>query len=334
MTITVASAPGKIVLSGEYAVLNGAPAIAMAVDRRAQVTIRPADGQTHTFEAPGFVEGTFRFRQRGADVEWLDAASVTGAFALFEQVLSAAAFAPSDSLAYCVDTRAFHDPVTGTKLGLGSSAAVAVALAGACSIAIDGSLIAAELAATAHASFQGGRGSGVDIASAAQGGVIRYVRNAASDALSWPEGLHAVAFWSGRSASTIDKLTHADHRAGSSTGRQLDQAARAAARAWAEGEFADLLDALGNFRHCLQAYDEAHAVGIFAGGHSELAAFSDEFPALVYKPCGAGGGDVGMAFGADPEALERFASGAGELGFSRLKLSLDPTGLRIKEQAA
>ena len=34
-----ASAPGKIVLSGEYAVLDGAPAICAAVDRRAAVTI-------------------------------------------------------------------------------------------------------------------------------------------------------------------------------------------------------------------------------------------------------------------------------------------------------
>ena len=33
-----ASAPGKAVLSGEYAVLQGAPAIAMAVDCRARVT--------------------------------------------------------------------------------------------------------------------------------------------------------------------------------------------------------------------------------------------------------------------------------------------------------
>ena len=40
----VASAPGKFVLSGEYAVLDGAPAICVAVDRRAVVTIETHGG--------------------------------------------------------------------------------------------------------------------------------------------------------------------------------------------------------------------------------------------------------------------------------------------------
>ena len=42
MTI-VASAPGKIVVSGEYAVLVGAPALAAAVDRRVRCAIDDGD---------------------------------------------------------------------------------------------------------------------------------------------------------------------------------------------------------------------------------------------------------------------------------------------------
>ena len=59
MTV-VASAPGKIVLSGEYAVLFGAPAVCMAVTRRAVVTgADSADGECHV-TTPGFTgEGSF-----------------------------------------------------------------------------------------------------------------------------------------------------------------------------------------------------------------------------------------------------------------------------------
>jgi mevalonate kinase len=45
MDVIEVSAPGKLVLFGEYAVLFRAPAAAAAVDRRAVVTLRPAGGR-------------------------------------------------------------------------------------------------------------------------------------------------------------------------------------------------------------------------------------------------------------------------------------------------
>ncbi len=51
------SAPGKVVVSGEYAVLDGAPAICMAVNRRAHISITTTDNDYHSVLAPGFSEG-------------------------------------------------------------------------------------------------------------------------------------------------------------------------------------------------------------------------------------------------------------------------------------
>ena len=58
-TTVVASAPGKAVLCGEYAVLDGAPAVCMALDRRARVTVTPFEGDWNRVSAPGYsaVEG-------------------------------------------------------------------------------------------------------------------------------------------------------------------------------------------------------------------------------------------------------------------------------------
>ncbi len=64
MTTVTASAPGKVILSGEYAVLDGAPAISMAVNRRAVVTLTTV-GDDNTV-----AQHSDRVRQR-LFLEWL-----------------------------------------------------------------------------------------------------------------------------------------------------------------------------------------------------------------------------------------------------------------------
>ena len=48
------SAPGKAVVWGEYAVLEGAPALVMAVNRYATARVEPADGQWAAAAPKGF----------------------------------------------------------------------------------------------------------------------------------------------------------------------------------------------------------------------------------------------------------------------------------------
>jgi len=78
-----ASAPGKVVIAGEYAVLDGAPAICMAVNRRAHVSITTSDIDHHSVLAPGFSESAGRFTAVGNRIEWLAGADE---FSLLESV--------------------------------------------------------------------------------------------------------------------------------------------------------------------------------------------------------------------------------------------------------
>ena len=165
-----ASAPGKFVLSGEYAVLDAAPAICVAVDRRASVTIEAHAGDHHIVRAPGFTKATGRFEANRGGLTWL---SGTRDFGLFEAVWNASRPAgDAGSMAISLDTEAFRDPSSGSKIGLGSSAALAVALA----TALDslGGKSAAQVAHAAHRQFQGGSGSGIDVACSIAGGAIEY----------------------------------------------------------------------------------------------------------------------------------------------------------------
>ena len=127
MTGISVSAPGKLLLCGEYAVLRDAPAVIMAVDRRAIVSVSAGDNPWHTVTTPGLSDRTFRFELRdGNQLSWLEESPDTPP-GIPAAVLRHAAVKLEKPLRIEIDTRAFVDS-TGAKFGLGSSAAATVAL--------------------------------------------------------------------------------------------------------------------------------------------------------------------------------------------------------------
>ena len=294
------SAPGKIVLAGEYAVLWKAPAVCMAVDRRAVVTLRAStDGECHVV-TPGF-EGEDRLRI-------VDAVS-------------------GDSRPACtieLDTRAFMDD--GNKTGIGSSAALTVALLAA----LEESCDVYDQALAAHRRLQGGSGSGVDVAAAVHGGLLEYEMPTRSvRALQWPEGLAYRVIWTGIPASTGAQLARlAAGTARASRSALLLEAPRMR-DAWRSGDADRVLEDYVSYIGVLRQFSVDHDLGIFDAGHDELtdAAMVN---GLVYKPAGAGGGDVGMLFGRDEAALDTFVARHAGMMHGVLPCKLDPAGVRVE----
>ena len=323
-----ASAPGKFVLSGEYAVLDGAPAICVAVDRRAVVTIEPHDGDQHVVRAPGFTAATGRFSANSGRLDWLDDCRE---FGLFEAVWNASRPAPADpALAISLDTAVFSDSASGRKIGLGSSAALAAALATALNALGGGS--PADVAHTAHRLFQGGAGSGVDVACSLAGGIIEYrMTGRQSRQAKWPDGLHFSLLWSGVSAATRGGLARFGDQAGSSSRSELSEASAAVAAVFGSGDVPDVVAALGEYTQALLRFDSAHELGIFDAGHKALAERAAD-AGMVYKPCGAGGGDIGVALATSRASLASFGKTAARCGFSRLTSSIEPRGAMLHDK--
>jgi len=324
------SAPGKAVIAGEYAVLAGAPAISMAINRRAHVRIRETEDSSHCVSAPGYLDGSFRFSVTpDAGIVWLDELPSANALALFETVWKQSGVTQREGLSIILDTAEFFDAASGSKLGLGSSAALAVALAAALAKFQPGVVSMDSLAASAHQEFQRGSGSGIDIATAVHGGVIGFQVGARPVSLPWPKDLAYRLLWSGEAVSTTGKLDRLAKTIPLPSRDRLITHSRDVTAAWKEDSITRLLSELQRYTQALQEFSIDHELGIFEAGHQELADKAETYPKTVYKPCGAGGGDIGIVLAESLRDIELFTADAVKSGFVPLDIALDAAGVLV-----
>lgn len=340
-----AHAPGKLVLCGEYAVLDGAPALAVAMPVRARACIASSAAEsmlTVTGEGSwGFVweRGLPRWREpppRGLG-RLLEAVAAT---------LMAEGRTLSAPLIIELDTRAFQQRGRDghmQKLGLGSSAALTVALTAGLLAGLgdaEPSRASVESSARrAHHHFQDGAGSGIDIAAAVHGGVVLLDgAQGVVRALGWPAGLQWLAVWTGESASTpalLARFAAFHRRDAAACARHLAglavQAARVAA-AWEQDATAELLTGLADYDVALRAFDGAAGIGIVTPVHERLALRARE-SGVIYKTSGAGGGDFGIAFAASQAPIARFAAACAAEGFLTLPGDVGAGGVVIRSAA-
>ena len=305
-----ARAPGKLFLSGEYAVLQGAPAVACAVDRHVDASFLSRDAP----EAPEAA----RWRRAAREI-------------LLRHDLDPA---PADR-PLGIDSRALYS-AGGIKLGFGSSAAVAVAVSGLLLAAQDsGSLAAGRLpiADELHRAIQGPGGSGVDVAASLHGGVIA-VEDDRVESLRWPSGLYCEVIFSGRAADTvhaIKRFHEALRGRGGAAVKDLCVAAAAARRAWKRGA-EPILAAVREYAAAWRELDRTVGLGVFSREHRRLESLARAAD-CVYKPSGSGGGDCGLAFSTDRERLDTLRRAAREAGFLPLAVDLGVEGLRVGRQS-
>jgi phosphomevalonate kinase len=378
-----ASAPGKVVLLGEYAVLQGAPALVMAADRRAIVEIESVPLAGIELHAPDVhsapvhfelnADGTPRWTRGGEAAPALEL--VTG---LLRGLVSIGAIEPAHMACRLrLDTSAFfwRKGSAVEKLGLGSSAALTVALAsalvrhrGRAELLDDRASWLRQLLAL-HRAFQQGRGSGLDVAASLYGGVIRYQLRSndepCAEALRWPADLVPLMVWSGQSASTsryladLEDWRRREPQRAAGLFMELSATATAAVSAVQAAASLQVLELAEKYADLLQTLGEAAKILIFTKEHQAIRAIvravdeaegaasndpaastdagernlSGAHPRLKasYKPCGAGGGDLGMALAADRATADALRRRLTAGGFEIVDLKEDPAGLRLEQ---
>jgi phosphomevalonate kinase len=301
-------APGKVVLSGAYAVLHGAPAIVSAVDRY----VLADSAREAEFITP---------EVRAAFAEYLGPSSPGS---VTEQ-------------APWFDASGLRDGER--KLGLGSSAAILVASLAAlewdkCPELDDGVLRERifERALNAHRLAQGG-GSGVDVAASTFGGTRIFEKNAplASREVALPSKA-VCEVWSSGTASSTKRLLErfsAFERAEPQRFKNVlapqMAASEAAARALESGDLEALLLALMAQCRALAGLGDALSEPIVPRDLKVLAKRA-EAEGSVLLPAGAGGGDIACFIGSAPPSAE-LREQALRFGHTRLRLGFGAVGV-------
>jgi phosphomevalonate kinase len=318
------SAPGKLMVSGEYAVLEGAVAVVASVSARAFAHWSPP--------ADGSPPGSGGSRQ----ISPLPPEALLGRRLAEERVGNV-----NGDLS--IDVGELRK--SGRKLGLGSSAAAAAAVVGAV-LASQGKDLAdqavqrevLELALAGHKAVAP-EGSGADVAAASLGGFVRFRVEghelAEAERLSWPQDVATRVVWTGVEARTsefvraVRAFEGRDEKGyGLIRDRLREQAVRFADAIQLD-RGSEVIAAADAYGRGMAALGAAAGVSIVTAELARIAELARAHGGSA-KPSGAGGGDVAIAFFMNENDAAGFDQACQQAGLDRLDLDLGAAGVRAE----
>ena len=304
------SAPGKLFLSGEYAVLEGAEAVIASVDRRVRATaVRSNLPQSQLLRDVKTAVAGFLSERSGANVGQLPNVDI-------------------DSTGFSTSSH---------KLGIGSSAAVAASTAGALfewaglSVSEHRAAIC-EVATLAHRTYQHGKGSGADVATSVYGGTIIFSR---SEPVFQTEAnaIEKVFVWTGKPASTVslvEEVRQLKERAPTlyeSVMTPLVYLAAELADGYRAGDADRLVRLTHAYQQAMMALGEATGVSIVTPRMLRIAEIAEACNGAS-KPSGAGGGDAAVALFRNSHDAAEFTSQIQQERFEIFDFGTHVQGLR------
>ncbi len=327
-----ASASGKIIFAGEYAVLEGAPSIVLATDKQIHVKFeeRPQNllfrcvgGEKDVDVRASIEKGEIHFSKDFAHHDFLKR--------LVDHLLQDGFYAKLLSRGWeiTIDSTAFFD--LDEKLGIGSSAAIVVAFMKVLEQVAGRDLDTKSLwqkMQDAHTMAQNKKGSGADVATALLNQTCLF-KNKHGDfilePLALPATVHVRFFWTGKGASTPALLKKLDAwRACDEQGYQLimGQMSQQMETIVSHLEQDRMLNDLNMFTSLLRQLDERALIGIFTQEHEDLWRLAQNYHDVVYKSCGAGGGDLGMAVSLNEKSILDFSNRANSYNVSLTSMNI------------
>ena len=337
--MTTVSAPGKVYLFGEHAVVHGEPAIPCAIDRRARVAAEVRDDDHVRVRAADLTLDGFTVEYAGSVGGQPDVAVPQELVDAAMGYIDAAVTAVRDIVG---DPGLGFDLTVTSELplgaGLGSSAAVVVATIDAASRACGSPLdrtTLAQLAYEAEAQVQDGHASRADTYASTMGGAVRVegdrTQQLAAPQLPFVIGYDGGAGETGRLVADVRTLCET-HTSAAQTietiGAVVDEGQQLLATAPTDAvPAAELLAGLGalmNINHGLLS-----ALGVSGQSLEAMVWAAREAGAAGAKLTGAGGAGCIVSLDPTPETTRalRYTTACAEV----FRAELDTDGARVEK---
>jgi len=347
--------PGKMILLGEYAVLEGSRALVMAVDRYVNVSIRERP-ETSDFQINTSLNHTsfhFMIDKSGKvhphpsvtdrEVKNMNFACLA-IEAICRQLVGLGVIISPFSIE--IDTAQFYLE-NYQKLGLGSSAAVIVAIIVALTqyFQVEKNIFASyenlfELCFNTHVQAQGNRGSGIDVAASVLGGIVDYTMPQPQNDVaakfnlykSLPAGLYLVPVWTGISSSTRTLLAKVDDFRAENPNEfeliidKMTNLSKNGCQAFKNAEIPSFLDIIHDYYQVLLKFTQRSGVQVISEIHKNIAGIVNDSGG-IYKPSGAGEGDLGIAFCDSLDKFEDIKDRLKQNQFETLNLSISKSNI-------
>lgn len=359
--------PGKLLIAGEYAVLESRQkAVVASVNRYVTAYIEPSAQNELSLPQLGLEDirwnvndGRIEFSEWDSRLSFIQNSISTVSQFLNEKSVEALPFRLQ------VESE-LDDSISGKKYGLGSSAAITTAVVSAI-LSLHNSLLSTttnddifKLSAIAHVKTQG-NGSGADIAAAVYGGWLEYSAFSAKWLLSqlkhkvritdmiekpWPNlfirhlippsSLYLLVGWTKESAATSTMIKMVENFRDSNFelySRFLKESSIATLKlidSFKANDTTGAINALMKNRKALKNLSENAHVNIETEKLKSLCDIAEAFGSG--KSSGAGGGDCGIAFLEDDSQKYRLYEAWKSADIDPLDLSISETGVLIQQK--
>lgn len=313
------SSPGKLVVAGEYAVLYGASALSLAVNRRANCTLTVRDeGYWQLRSTPPFWNESVSLHELISKTKPDSLSSTLNWFSNRNKL-------PEHVFLY-MDTEDFF--FKKRKLGLGSSAGVLVTLYASLATLNKLPMHVEDILKIYRATKA--QGSGVDVLTSYYGGLVQ-VREQTGTSVELPAGIYLDIYsigFSTETATMVDRFRIAFDDVSETLQQEFITTADTVSNSLTDKS--DFYNALQNYIQIYRDIDFETKLSIWSAQHETMHCLASDI-GVLYKPSGAGGGDIGIAIATEPQRLAALRRAAVDLPVTLLDLQRDTNGVRIEK---